>query len=215
MDTVKFIIHRAPAFNGSLRPYTIFINGTPVGRVMNGGTMPLEGPAAPVYIVEKDGPFGTAVILRGKGRECPLEIRTAGGYGAPNGQDAIVRTGFWLGDRELREPVIYEKIRAARQNPAVRSALTEEEKPLFVAYAFWRAFGAMLEREDRVAFGTGMEGAMEALETIGAGEMAAFCRTVMGPDLAPGVYELPENRPDLRRCLTAAVHGYILEKGYN
>lgn len=215
MQTVKFIIHRAPAFNGSLRPYTIFINGTPVGRVMNGGTMPLEGPAAPVYIIEKDGPFGPAVILRGKGDVCALEIRTAGGYGAPNGQDAVVRTGFWLGERELHQPAIYEKLRAARQNPEVRAELTDTERPLFICSAFWRAFGKMLEQEDAVTFGSGMEGAMEVLETIGAESVAAFCRGVMGRSLLPGTYTLPEERPDFRREITRAVHGYILENGLN
>ncbi len=215
MEKVRFIIHRAPAFNGSLRPYTIYINGTPVGRVMNGGTMPLDGPVAPAYIIEKDGPFGPAVILGGKGSVCELTIRTAGGYGAPNGQDAVVRTGFYLGERELRALAIYEKIRAARLDPAARSGLTEIEWPLFIVFAFWRAFGKMLEREKTVTFGAGMAGAMEALETVGAGDVADFCRAVMGPELAPGTYELPEDRPDFCRDITRAVHGYILENGLN
>ncbi len=211
METVKFIIHRAPAFHGSLVPYVITINGTPVGMVKNGGTMPVEGPVAPVYIVEKDGPFGPAVMLRGTGHVCALELRTAGGYGAPNGQDAVARTGFWLGDRELKQPAIYEKLRVARRDRGIRASLTEEERPLFIASAFWRAFGPMLERESEATFGADMAGAMEALETIGAAKTASFCRRVMGPSLAPGTYELPAERMDFRRDITTAVHGYLLE----
>lgn len=213
METVRFIIHREPAYNGALLKYALYLNGEPVGRVENGGTLAFEVPAMPVYFLEKDGPFGPAAILLGKGSECRLTIRTAGGYGAPNGQDAVVRTGFYLGERELHRPDIYEKLRAARRDKAQRDALREEEKPLFVAYAFWSAFGQALVRDERVTFGAGMAGAMEALETVGAGEVAAFCRSVMGPELAPGTYELPEKRPDLRFILTCAVHGYILENG--
>lgn len=215
MQTVKFTIHRAPAYNGALVPYTIYINGALVGRVMNGKTMEAEGPVMPVYFIEKDGPFGPAVLLRGRGSACSLELRTAGGYGAPNGQDAVVRTGFWLGGRALKEPAVYEKLRAARLDPQTRAALTEQEKPLFIVSAFWRAFGKALEREEEVTFGAGMAGAMEALETVGACETAAFCRAVMGAELLPGTYTLPRERPDIRRDITRAVHGYVLEKGFN
>lgn len=215
MEMVRFIIHREPAYNGMGVPYYMYINGAAVGGVKNGQTLTAEGPAAPVYMLEKDGPFGSAVLLRGKGKECRLSLRTTGGYGAPNGQNAVARTAFWLGEQELREPAIYEKLRAARRDPAVRAELTETERPLFVCYAFWCAFGKALEREIHVTFGTGMAGAMEALETVGAGEIADFCRGVMGPGLASGTYSLPAARPDIRPILTRAVHGYILEKGFN
>lgn len=213
METVKFIIHREPAYNGMGVPYHMYINGAWVGGVKNGQTLTAEGPAAPVYFIEKDGPFGSAILLYGKGTECRLALRTTGGYGAPNGQNAVARTRFWLGEQELKEPAIYEKIRAARLDREVRASLTEVERPLFIVSAFWRAFGKMLEREKTVTFGAGMVGAMEALETVGAGEAAVFCRAVMGPELAPGTYDLPEERLDFRRVITRAVHGYILENG--
>lgn len=213
METVRFIFHREPAYNGMGVPYHMYINGAYMGGVKNGQTLTAEGPVSPVYFIEKDGPFGSAVLLGGKGTECRLSLRTTGGYGAPNGQNAVAHTAFWLGERELKEPEIYGKIRAARQDRDVRAALTDTERPLFIVFAFWRAFGRMLEREKTVTFGEGMAGAMEALETIGAGEAAAFCREVMGPELAPGNYPLPEERPALRPILTRAVHRYILEKG--
>lgn len=213
METVRFIFHREPAYYGMGVPFRMYINGAEVGGVKNGQTLTAEGPAAPVYFIEKDGPFGSAILLRGKGRECRLALRTTGGYGAPNGQDAVARTAFRLGERELHELAVYETLRAARRDPAVRAELTETERPLFIVYAFWCAFGKALVREDKVTFGTGMTGAMEALETVGAGEIADFCRSVMGPELAPGTYELPAERPDIRPVLTRAVHGYILEKG--
>lgn len=213
METVKFIFHREPAYNGMGVPYHMYVNGAWVGGVKNGQTLTAEGPAAPAYILEKDGPFGSAVILHGKGKECRLALRTTGGYGAPNGQNAVARTAFWLGERELHAPAIYEKIREARLNPEVRAGLSEIERPLFIVSAFWRAFGKALEREESVTFGAGMAGAMEALETAGAAETAAFCRAVMGPELAQGTYPLPEERPDFRRDIIRAVHGYVLENG--
>lgn len=213
METVRFIIHREPAYNGMGVPYYIYINGALVGGVKNGQTLTAEGPVAPVYILEKDGPFGSAILLRGKGRECRLALRTTGGYGAPNGQNAVARTDFWLGEQKFHEPAVYEKIRAARRDRKVRAELMETERPLFVCLAFWRSFGKALEREKTVAFGTGMDGAMEALETVGAENVAAFCRGVMGPELLPGTYDLPAERPHFRRELTRAVHGYILENG--
>lgn len=215
METVRFIIHREPAYNGMGVPYNMYINGTAVGGVKNGKTLTAEGPAAPAYILEKDGPFGSAVLLLGKGKECRLALRTTGGYGAPNGQNAVARTAFWLGEHELHEPAVYEKLRAARRDPKIRAELTDTERPLFICYAFWCAFGKMLEREKQVTFGAGMDGAMEALETVGAMETAAFCRGIMGENLAPGEYVLPEERPDLRRDITRAVHGYILKKRLN
>lgn len=215
METVRFIIHREPAYNGMGVPYHMYINGAWVGGVKNGQTLTAEGPAAPAYFIEKDGPFGSAVILRGKGKECGLSLRTTGGYGAPNGQNAVAHTAFRLGEQELKAPAIYEKLREARRDPKIRAELTDTERPLFVCYAFWCAFGKMLEREKKVTFGAGMEGAMEALETVGAGEVARFCREIMGPELAPDTYPLPEERPDFRRILTRAVHGYILENGLN
>ena len=196
-------------------PYNMYINGAAVGGVKNGQTLTAEGPVSPAYFIEKDGPFGSAILLRGKGKECRLALRTTGGYGAPNGQNAVAHTAFCLGEQELHEPAVYEKLRAARRDPAVRAELTDVERPLFICYAFWCAFGKALERETHVTFGAGMDGAMEALETVGAGEIAAFCRNVMGPALADGTYPLPEERPDIRPVLTRAVHGYILEKGVN
>lgn len=213
METVKFVFHREPAYSGMGVPYHMYINGAYVGGVKNGQTLTAEGPAAPAYMVEKDGPFGSAVILCGKGKECRLALRTTGGYGAPNGQNAVAHTSFWLGEQELRAPAIYEKIREARRNPEIRATLTDAERPLFVCYAFWCAFGKMLEREKQVTFGAGMDGAMEALETVGAEVTAAFCRGLMSPNLAPGTYPLPEERPTFRRDITRAVHGYILENG--
>lgn len=215
METVRFVIHREPAYNGMGVPYHMYINGAAVGGVKNGQTLTAEGPAASVYFIEKDGPFGSAILLRGRGAECRLALRTTGGYGAPNGQNAVARTDFWLGEQKLHEPAVYEKLRAARRDATLRAALTETERPLFICYAFWCAFGKALEREEKVAFGTGMAGAMEALETVGAGEIADFCRGVMGPGLAPGTYALPAARPRIRPVLTRAVHGYILEKGLN
>ena len=215
METVRFIIHREPAYNGMGVPYHVYINGAAAGGVKNGQTLTAEVPAAPQYMIEKDGPFGSAVLLRGKAAECRLALRTTGGYGAPNGQNAVARTAFVLGETELHPPAVYEKIRSARQEAEIRAALTETERPLFVCYAFWCAFGKMLEREKQVTFGAGMDGAMEALETVGAEVTAAFCRGLMSPDLAPGTYPLPEVRPDFRRDITRAVHGYILEKGLN
>lgn len=215
METVRFVIHREPAYNGMGVPYNMYINGAAVGGVKNGQTLTAEGPAAPVYMLEKDGPFGSAILLRGKGKECRLALRTTGGYGAPNGQNAVAHTAFRLGDQELKEPAVYIKIREARRSPEVRAALTDTERPLFICYAFWCAFGKALEREKTVTFGTGMDGAMIALETVGAGETADFCRGVMGPELAAGSYPLPEERPDFRREITRAVHGYILENGLN
>lgn len=215
METVKFIFHREPAYNGMGVPYHMYINGAWVGGVKNGQTLTAEGPAAPAYILEKDGPFGSAVILHGKGRECRLALRTTGGYGAPNGQNAVARTAFWLGEQELHAPAIYEKIRKARLDMEVRAGLTDVERPLFIVSAFWRAFGKMLEREKKVTFGAGMDGAMEALETVGAKEIADFCRDIMGPALAAGTYDLPEERPDFRRVITGAVHSYILKNDLN
>jgi len=212
MDTVRFVIHRQPAYNGMGVPYQMYINGLHVGGVKNGQTLTAEGPVSRAYMLEKDGPFGTAVILRGKGRECTLSLRTTGGYGAPNGQNAVARTAFLLGDTELHEPAVYEKIRASRLNPETRASLTEWERPLFVCSAFWRAFGKALEREKEVTFGAGMDGAMAALETVGAKQTAAFCRSVMGEELASGTYALPENRPDIRKDILRAVHVYILKK---
>ncbi len=212
METVRFIIHREPAYNGMGVPYHMFINGAAVGGVKNGQTLTVEVPAATQYMIEKDGPFGSAVLLRGKSAECRLSLRTTGGCGAPNGQNAVARTAFLLGETELKEPAVYEKIRSARREPEIRATLTETERPLFVCYAFWCAFGKMLEREKEVTFGTGMDGAMEALETVGAEVTAAFCRGLMSPNLAPGTYPLPEERPAFRRDITRAVHSYIQEK---
>ena len=213
MENVRFTFHREPAYNGMGVPYHMYINGAYVGGVKNGQTLTAEGPVAPAYILEKDGPFGSAVILCGKGKECRLALRTTGGYGAPNGQNAVAHTSFRLGEQELRAPAIYEKIREARRNPEIRATLTDAERPLFVCYAFWCAFGKMLEREKQVTFGAGMDGAMEALETVGAEVTAAFCRGLMSPNLAPGTYPLPEKRPAFCRDITRAVHGYILENG--
>ena len=215
METVRFVFHREPAYNGMGVPYNMYINGAAVGGVKNGQTLTVEGPAAPEYMIEKDGPFGSAILLRGKGKECRLALRTTGGYGAPNGQNAAARTAFRLGERELHEPAVYGKLREARRDPAIRAALTDTERPLFICYAFWCAFGKALERGKTVTFGTGMDGAMAALETVGAEELAAFCRGVMGPELAAGTYPLPEERPEIRRVLTRAVHGYILKHGFN
>lgn len=211
-ENVVFHICREPAYNGMGIPYSLYINGAFVGRVKNGQTLSVEGPATGLYLIEKDGPFGPAALLRrGRGRECALRLRTAGGYGAPNGQERKASHRFWLGEVELAAPPVYEKLRDARRQVELRAALTEWERPLFVCYAFWQAFGKALEREQCVDLGTGMDGAMAALETVGAGETAAFCRALMGPELAPGHYILPEKRPDFRRDLTGAVHCYILQ----
>lgn len=215
MEAVRFVIHREPAYNGMGIPYHMYINGAAVGGVKNGQTLTVEVPAAPQYMIEKDGPFGSAILLRGKGTECRLSMKTTGGYGAPNGQNAVARTAFRLGETELHPPAVYEKIRSARREPEIRAALTETERPLFVCYAFWCAFGKALERENQVTLGAGMDGAMAALETVGAAVTAAFCRGLMSPELAPGTYPLPEVRPDFRRDITRAVHGYIPEKGLN
>ena len=210
--SVVFHILREPAYNGMGIPCRLYINGAFVGSVKNGGTLTAEGPATGLYLIEKDGPFGPAALLRrGRGVECGLRLRTTGGYGAPNGQDRIVCHRFWLGELELKEPSVYEKLRAARRQKELRASLTEWEWPLFVCYAFWQAFGKALEREKSVRLGEGMAGAMAALEQVGAGETAAFCRDLMGPELAPGDYPLPDRRPDFRRDLTGAVHRYILK----
>lgn len=215
MEKVRFVIHREPAYNGMGVPYHMYINGAAVGGVKNGQTLTVEVPAAPQYMIEKDGPFGSAILLRGKGTECRLSMKTTGGYGAPNGQNAVAHTAFLLGETELHPPAVYEKIRSARREPEIRAALTETERPLFVCYAFWCAFGKALERENQVTLGAGMDGAMAALETVGAAVTAAFCRGLMSPNLAPGTYPLPEVRPDFRRDIIRAVHGYIPEKGLN
>lgn len=204
-----FCIHRAPAFNGALRSYALYINAQTAGFVPNGGTLEYPAPEAPVYIIEKDGPFGPAVSLRGRGL-CPLEIRTLGGCGAPNGQDEEVRTEFWLRDRQLRLLPLYETLRQARLDPAVRAELTEQQKPLFVACAFWKHFGQTLEMGDKLSV-SGMDRAVEAFEQLGAPVTAAFCRDLEQRRLAPGVYDLPPQRPDFRAELTAAVHRYILQ----
>lgn len=211
-ERVVFRICRDPAYNGMGIPYRLYINGAFVGGVKNGQTLTVEGPATGLYLIEKDGPFGPAALLRrGQGRECELHLRTTGGYGAPNGQDRKVSHRFWLGDTELKEPAVYQKVRDARRQPELRASLTEWERALFVCHAFWQAFGRALEREKSVELGAGMDGALAALETVGARETAAFCRALLGPALAPGHYPLPEQRPDFRRDLTGAVQRYILQ----
>lgn len=206
-----FCIYRAPAFNGALRSYGLYINGQTAGFVPNGGTVEYAAPEAPVYIIEKDGPFGPAVSLRGKGL-CRLELRTLGGYGAPNGQDEAVRTEFRLDGKLLKPLPLYETLRQARLDPAARRELTEEQKPLFVACAFWKHFGQTLEMGDKLTV-SGMDRAVEAFEQLGAPVTAAFCRELEQRLVAPGVYDLPPRRPDFRAELTAAVHRYLLEKG--
>lgn len=210
MENTVFRIHRAPAYAGALRPYTIYINGEAVGWVKNGGTLEVPALPAPRYFLEKDGPFGVAVSLTGRGL-CSLELHTAGGCGAPNGQDAVARAGFYLAGQEIGQPAIYEKLRAAHRDAALREALTETERPLFVVYAFWQRFWQALAWESELAMASGLEQAIQALETVGAGETAAFCRAFGLRELRPGVYDLPAERPNFRKDLTGAVHRYILK----
>lgn len=209
MENAVFQIHRAPAYAGALRPYTIYINGEIVGWVKNGGVLEVPALPAPRYFLEAEGPFGAAVCLKGRGL-CPLELHTGGGYGAPNGQDAVARTGFYLNGQEIGAPEIYKKLRAAHHDPALRQTLTEMEKPLFVVYAFWQRFWEDLTWESEISV-SGLDQAIEALEAVGAKETVAFCRAFAARELRPGVYDMPAQRPAFRKDLTGAVQRYILK----
>jgi len=209
MEDTVFRIYRAPAYAGALRPYTISINGEGAGWVKNGATLELPAIPAPRYFIEAEGPFGAAVSLAGRGL-CSLELRTGGGYGAPNGQDAVARTAFYMKGQEMGAPAVYEKIRAARRDAEQRKALTETEMPLFIVYAFWRRFGEDLTWASEIAL-AGLEQAIEALETVGAAKTAEFCQTFAGREIRPGVYDMPAQRPNFRKDITEAVHRYILK----
>lgn len=94
MENVRFMIHRKAAFGGALLPYHIYINGTFVGTIKNGGTIHAEVPKADVYYLADDIFFErNAVICNRSLPEYNIVLKGAGGRRADSYNEFYLDTG--------------------------------------------------------------------------------------------------------------------------